>query len=66
VCARFAIARGPGERLGRRKAAESGKTYPGAILLGPWIIAADSPADLNPANLAIWVKGGAAAHAKAA
>jgi len=48
VCARFAIARGPGERLGRRKSAESGKTYPGAILLGPWIIAVDSPGAGTP------------------
>ena len=44
VCARFAIALGPGERLGRRKSPESGKTYPGAILLGPRIIAIHSPA----------------------
>jgi hypothetical protein len=44
VHARFAITRGPGERLGRRKSPESGKTYPGAILLGPWIIALDLPA----------------------
>ena len=43
MCARFAIAHRPGERLGRRKSAESGKTYPGAILLGPRIIAVDSP-----------------------
>ncbi|MGB0062250.1 hypothetical protein, partial [Candidatus Binatus sp.] len=33
----------PESALGRRKSAESGKTYPGAILLGPWIIAVDSP-----------------------
>ena len=32
--ARFAIARGPGERLGRRKSTESSKTYPCAICLG--------------------------------
>jgi hypothetical protein len=43
VCARFAITRGPGERLRRRESPESGKTYPGAILLGPWIITMDSP-----------------------
>jgi hypothetical protein len=42
VCARFAITRGPRERLGRRKSAESGKTYPGAIWLGPRILALDS------------------------
>jgi len=48
VCARFAIARGPGERLGRTKSAESGKTYPGAILLGPRIIAVDSPGAGTP------------------
>jgi hypothetical protein len=47
VCARFAIARGPGERINRSKSAESGQTYPGAILLGPWIIAEDSPVQ-NP------------------
>src|ERR1035437_1691966 len=35
VCARFAIAHGPGERLRRRDSPESGKSYPGAILLGP-------------------------------
>ena len=45
VCARFVILRGPRERLGRRKSEESGKTYPGTILLGPWIIAVYSPAD---------------------
>ena len=43
VCARFSIAREPGERLGRRKSAESAKTYPGAILLGPWKFAVNSP-----------------------
>ena len=42
MCERFAITRGPGERLGRRKSAESGKTYPGAILPGPRIIAVNS------------------------
>jgi len=45
VCARFAIAYGPRECLRRRESAESGKTYPGAILLGPRNIALDSPAD---------------------
>jgi hypothetical protein len=44
VRARFAIARGPRERLGRHKSAESSKTYPGPILLGPHIIAIHSPA----------------------
>ena len=41
--------RGPGERLGRRKSAESGKTYPGAIWLGPQIIAVDSLSALSGA-----------------
>src|SRR5208282_6688937 len=50
VCARFSIARGPGERLGRRKSAESAKSYPGAILLGPWIIAVNSPAGRTASN----------------
>src|SRR5208337_956376 len=35
VCARFAIAHGPGEYLLRRYSPESSGTYPGAILLGP-------------------------------
>jgi hypothetical protein len=35
VCARFAIARGPGERLRRRQLQDFGKTYPRAIYLGP-------------------------------
>ena len=46
MCARFAITRGPGERVGRRRPAESGKTYLGAIYLGPRIIAKDSPEDM--------------------
>ena len=41
-CARFAIVHGPGERLRGGESAESGKTYPGAILPGSWIIALDS------------------------
>jgi len=45
VCARFAITHGPGERPRRPESAESSKTYPGAIWLGPWIIAVNSPAD---------------------
>jgi hypothetical protein len=43
VCARFAIAPGPGERPQRPESTESGKTYPRAILVGPRIIAIDSP-----------------------
>jgi hypothetical protein len=39
VCARFAIMCGPRESLLRRKLPESGKTYPGAIYIGPRIIA---------------------------
>ena len=42
VCARIAIAHGPGERALPLKLPESGKTYPGAILLGPRILALDS------------------------
>jgi hypothetical protein len=42
VCARFAIMHGPGESLGRRKSSESAETYPGAICIGPQIIAFDS------------------------
>jgi hypothetical protein len=42
-CARFAIKRGPGERLCRAKSPESGRTYPGAICLDPRIIAIHSP-----------------------
>ena len=45
MCARFAIARGPGERLLRRESGKFGKTYPRPILLGPRNIALDSPAD---------------------
>ena len=45
VCARFAIMHGPRERPRRPESAESSKTYPGAIWLGPWIIAVNSPAD---------------------
>jgi len=45
VHARFAIAHGPGERPRRLESAEFSKTYPGAICLGPWIIAVNSPAD---------------------
>ena len=44
VCARFAIMHGPGERPRRAESAESSKAYPGAIWLGPWIIAVNSPA----------------------
>jgi hypothetical protein len=44
VCARFAIMHGPRERPRRPESAESSKTYPGAIWLGPWIIAVNSPA----------------------
>jgi len=40
--------RGPRERLDRRKSPESGKTYPRAILLVPWIIAVDSPGAGTP------------------
>ena len=43
VCARFAITRGRGERLQRRESWEFGKTYPRAILLGPWKFARSSP-----------------------
>ena len=53
VCARFAIMDGPGERLGRRKSAESRKTYPGANLLGPRIIASHSPSILRATDLQI-------------
>ena len=42
VHARFAITSGPGGRPVRAKSAESGKTYPGSILLGPRILALDS------------------------
>jgi hypothetical protein len=45
VCTRFAIPQGPGERRRRPESAESSKTYPGAIWLGPWIVAVNSPAD---------------------
>jgi hypothetical protein len=48
LCAQFVIARGPGERRRRRESPESGKTYPGAIWLGPRIIAVDSPVWPNP------------------
>jgi hypothetical protein len=44
-CARFPIMHGPGERPRRPEFAESSETYPGAIWLGPWIIAVNSPAD---------------------
>jgi hypothetical protein len=44
VCARFAIMHGPGERPRQPESVESSKTYPGAIWLGPWIIAVNSPA----------------------
>jgi len=43
VCARFTITRGPGEPFRRRKSPESAKTYPGAICLGPQVIAIHSP-----------------------
>jgi hypothetical protein len=43
-CPRDLRSHGPRESLGRRKSPESSKTYPGAILLGPRIIALDSPA----------------------
>jgi hypothetical protein len=36
---------GPGENPRQPESAESSKTYPGAIWLGPWIIAVNSPAD---------------------
>jgi hypothetical protein len=52
VCALFAIARGPGERLSRYKIARIWQSYPSAILLGPRIIAFDWPADLPAQNLA--------------
>jgi hypothetical protein len=52
VCALFAHMCGPGESLCRPELAESGESYPGAILLGPRIIAIDSPADLPAQNLA--------------
>ncbi len=42
VCERFAHMCGPGESLCRSELAESGETYPGAILLGPRTIALDS------------------------
>jgi hypothetical protein len=35
---------GPGERPRQLESVESSKTYPGAIWLGPWIIAVNSPA----------------------
>jgi hypothetical protein len=35
---------GPRERPRRPESTESSKTYPGAIWLGPWIIAVNSPA----------------------
>jgi hypothetical protein len=35
---------GPGERPRQPESVESSKTYPGAIWLGPWIIAVNSPA----------------------
>ena len=50
VCARFAIIRGPGERLRPRESGEFGKTYPGAICLGPRIIAEDSPVIFTAAS----------------
>ena len=56
VCVRFSIARGPGERLGRRKSAESAKTYPGAILLGPRILALYSPGGKTHAVTAVLVQ----------
>ena len=34
---------GPGERPRQPESVESSKTYPGAIWLGPWIIAVNSP-----------------------
>ena len=40
----FAIIHGPGERPRQPESVESSKTYPGAIWLGPWIIAVNSPA----------------------
>jgi len=43
VCGRFAIARGLRERFARLESAEFGKTYTGAILAGPRIIAIHSP-----------------------
>src|SRR5260370_38615683 len=46
VCSRDSRSRrDPGERPRRRQYAESSETYPGAIWLGPWIIAVNSPAD---------------------
>src|SRR5208282_2045595 len=47
VCAPFAHMCGPGESLRRQKLRESGESYPGAIYLGPRIIAIHSLAILN-------------------
>ena len=47
ICARFAHMCGPGEYLCQPKLVESGETYPGALLLGPWIIALHSPTGLG-------------------
>ena len=58
--ARFAHMCGPGERRRRPESAEFSKTYPGAILLGPRIIAIDSPRGHYPksrcANFLIWTR----------
>jgi hypothetical protein len=54
VCVRFAIMHGPRERPRWFESAKSSKSYPGAIWLGPWIIAVNSPAHgtrrTNPAS----------------
>ena len=42
ACARFAIALGPRERLGRADWGKYGKSYPGSILMGPWMFARTS------------------------
>jgi hypothetical protein len=55
--ARFAITHGLGEYLCRPKLAESGETYPGAILLGRRIIATDSPAQIIALDLPFLVAG---------
>ena len=43
----FAIIHGPGERPRQPESVESSKTYPGAIWLGPWIIAVKAPSFLQ-------------------
>jgi hypothetical protein len=45
VCARFAIERGPGEPLFLRDSSKLGNSSLGAILLGPRIVAFDSPGE---------------------